>query len=143
MTSDNAAEAAPREVRPGGSELGAISISSRVVQKLAARAVVEVPDAGAAAPRVMGRSVPGAHTLGARQTSLTSLPKAAAEVDSSTAALALAVSVRWPASIPGVTQAVREHVRDRISALTGLKVTEVSISVTDLATRLDGLPRAR
>lgn len=143
MTSDSAVEAAPREVRPAGGGLGTISISSRVVQKLAARAVVEVPDAGAAAPRVMGRSVTGARVLGGRQTSLTSLPQAAAEVDGSTAALALSVSVRWPASIPGVSKAVREHVRDRISTLTGLKVTEVSISVTDLATRPDGLPRAR
>jgi uncharacterized alkaline shock family protein YloU len=143
MTSDSAVEAAPREVRPGGSELGTISISSRVVQKLAARAVVEVPDAGASTPRVMGRSVTGAHMVGGRQTSLTSLPKAAAEVDGSTAAVALSISVRWPASIPGVSMAVREHVRDRISTLTGLKVTEVSISVTDLATRLDGLPQVR
>ena len=143
MTGNTAVEPAPREMRPGRSELGTVSISSRVVQKIAARAVVEIPDAGAATPRVMGRSVTGAHMLGGRQTSLTSLPVAAAEVDGSTAALALSVSIRWPASIPGVSRAVREHVRARISTLTGLEVTEVSITVTDLATRLDGLPRAR
>src|ERR1700733_4386447 len=143
MTGHTAVEPARRERRPGRSELGTVSISSRVVQKIAARAVVEVPDAGAATPRVMGRSVPGAPMLGGRQTSLTSLPMAAAEVDGSTAALALSVSVRWPASIPGVSRAVRERVRARISTLTGLEVTEVSITVTDLATRLDGLPRAR
>jgi uncharacterized alkaline shock family protein YloU len=142
MTSDNAVEPAPPEVRPGRGELGNIKISSKLVQKLAARAAVEVPDAGAATPRVMGRSVTGAHVLGGRQTSLTGLPKAAAEVDGSTAVLALSISVRWPASIPGVSMAVREHVRDRISTLTGLEVTEVSISVTDLATRLD-VPRVR
>jgi uncharacterized alkaline shock family protein YloU len=143
MTSDTAAEAAPPEVRAGRSELGTITISSRVVQKLAARAAVEIPDAGAAAPRVMGRSVTGARALGARQTSLTSLPKAQAEVDGSTAALALWISIRWPASIPGVSTAVREHVRDRVRTLTGLDVTEVSISVTDLATGLNGPPRVR
>ena len=143
MTSDTAVEPAPREVRPGRTELGTVSISSRVVQKIAARAAVEVPDAGAAAPRVMGRSVTGAHVLGGRQTSLTGLPEAEAEVDGSTAALALWVSIRWPASIPGVSTAVREAVRDRVGTLTGLEVTEVSISVTDLATRLDGLPRVR
>lgn len=143
MTSDTAVEPAPREVRPGRSELGRVSISSKVVQKIAARAVVEIPDAGAATPRVMGRSVAGARALGGRQTSLTSLPLAAAEVDGSTAALALSVSVRWPASIPGVSTAVRDHVRERVGTLTGLEVTEVSISVTDLATRRNGLPRAR
>ncbi|HTA04654.1 MAG TPA: hypothetical protein VK802_30040, partial [Streptosporangiaceae bacterium] len=113
MTSDTAVEPAPPGVRPGRSELGTIRISSRVVQKLAARAAVEVPDAGAAAPRVIGRSVTGAGALGVRQTSLTGLPRAEAEVDGSTAALALWVSIRWPASIPGVSTAVREHVRDR------------------------------
>ena len=143
MTSESAVEAEPPEVRPGGTELGTIRISTKVVQKLAARAAVEVADAGAATPRVMGRSVTGAHMLGGRQTSLTSLPMAAAEVDGSTAALALSVSIRWPASIPGVSRAVRERVRARISTLTGLEVTEVSITVTDLATRMDGLPRAR
>ena len=142
MTSGNAVEAAPN-ARPGGSELGTISISSRVVQKIAARAAVEVPDAGAATPRVMGRSITGAHMLGGRQTSLTSLPVAAAEVDGSTALLALWLSVRWPASIPAVSRAVREHVRDRVGTLTGLEVTEVSISVTDLATELDRPPRVR
>jgi uncharacterized alkaline shock family protein YloU len=133
MTSDTAVDLAPPDVRPGRSDLGTISISSRVVQKLAARAAVEVPDAGAAAPRVMGRSVTGARALGGRQTSLTALPRAEAEVDGSTAALALWVSIRWPASVPGVSAAVREHVRDRLRTLAGLEVTEVSISVTDLA----------
>ena len=143
MTSDSAVEAETPEVRPGGGELGTIRISTKVVQKLAARAAVEIADAGAATPRLMGRSVTGAHMVGGPQTSLTSLPRAAAEVDGSTALLALWVSVRWPASIPGVSRAVREHVRDRVRTLTGLEVTEVSISVTDLATGLDRLPRVR
>jgi uncharacterized alkaline shock family protein YloU len=141
MTSDTAVDLAPPDVRPGRSDLGTISISSRVVQKLAARAAVEVPDAGAAAPRVVGRSVTGARALGGRRTSLTDLPRAEAEVDGSTAALALWVSIRWPASVPGVSAAVRDHVRDRVRTLTGLEVTEVSISVTDLATGLS--PPAR
>jgi uncharacterized alkaline shock family protein YloU len=140
MTTDTSVEPTPTDVRPGRSELGTISISSQVVQKLAARAAVEVPDAGAAAPRVMGRSVTGASALGGRQTSLTGLPRAEAEVDGSTAALALWISIRWPASIPAVSTAVREHVRGRVRALTGLEVTEVSISVTDLATRQSGPP---
>ncbi len=142
MTSDTAIPLGPPDVRPGRCELGTISISSRVVQKLAARVAVEVPDAGAAAPRVMGRSVTAASALGGRQTSLTGLPRAEAEIDGSTAALALWISIRWPASIPGVSTAVREHVRDRVRTLTGLEVTEVSISVTDLATRNDP-PRVR
>jgi uncharacterized alkaline shock family protein YloU len=141
MTGDIAEQAPPGLARPGRTELGTIGISTRVVQKLAARAATEVPDAGAAAPRVMGRSVTSATALGARQTSLTGLPKTSARVDGSTAVLDLSISIRWPASVPAVSTAVREHVRHRVTTLTGLNVTDVSISVTDLAAGPEGSAR--
>jgi uncharacterized alkaline shock family protein YloU len=127
--------------RAGRTELGRITISDRVAAKMAARAATEIPDAGAAAPRVLGRSVTGAAVVGARTTSLTGLPKASADVDGSVVTLDLSISVRWPASVPEVTSAVREHVCSRVSGLTGLTVAEVSISVTDLVTRLPGPAR--
>jgi uncharacterized alkaline shock family protein YloU len=127
----------------GRTELGMISINDRVVEKMAARAAVEIPDAGAAAPRVLGHSVTGGAAFGARRTSLTALPKASADVDGSVVILDLSISVRWPASVPEVSSAVREHVRSRVSELTGLTVTEVSISVTDLVTQLPPPPRVR
>ncbi len=136
MTAGTATGVAVPGSRPGRTELGMISINDRVVEKIAARAAVEVPDAGAAAPRVLGRSVTGAAAVGARETSLTGLPKASADVDGSIVILDLSISVRWPASVPEVTSAVREHTRSRVSDLTGLTVAEVSISVTDLVTRL-------
>jgi uncharacterized alkaline shock family protein YloU len=129
--------------RAGRTELGLITINDRVVAKMAARAATEIPDAGAAAPRVLGRSVTGAAVVGARTTSLTGLPKASADVDGSVVTLDLSISVRWPASVPEVTSAVRERVRSRVSGLTGLTVVEVSISVTDLVTRLPGPARVR
>jgi uncharacterized alkaline shock family protein YloU len=127
----------------GRTELGMISIDDRVVEKMAACAAVEIPDAGGAAPRVLGRSLPGAGAFGTRQTSLTALPKVAADVDGSIVILDLSISVRWPASVPEVSSAVREHVRSRVSELTGLTVTEVVISVTDLVTQLPAPPRVR
>ena len=127
----------------GRTELGMISIDDRVVEKMAARAAVEIPDAGAAAPRVLGRSLPGAGAFGTRQTSLTALPRVSADVDGSIVILDMSISVRWPASVPEVSSAVREHVRSRVSELTGLTVTEVVISVTDLVTRLPAPPRVR
>jgi uncharacterized alkaline shock family protein YloU len=141
MTASPAAGLAVPSSPAGRTELGIISINDRVVEKIAAGAAAEVPDAGAAAPRVLGRSVTGAAALGARPTSLTALPKSSADVDGSTVILDLSISVRWPASVPEVTSAVREHVRGRVHELTGLTVTEVSISVTDLVTRLPGPPR--
>jgi len=141
MTAGTAAGLAVPSSRAGRTELGMISINDRVVEKMAARAAAEIPDAGAAAPRVLGRSVTGAAALGARTTILTALPKASADVDGSIVILDLSISVRWPASVPEVTSAVRERVRSRVKELTGLTVAEVSISVTDLATRLPGPSR--
>ena len=141
MTVGTAAGLAVPSSPAGRTELGMISINDRVVEKMAARAAAEISDAGAAAPRVLGRSVTGAAALGARTTSLTALPKSSADIDGSIVILDLSISVRWPASVPEVTSAVREHVRGRVHELTGLTVTEVSISVTDLVTRLPGPPR--
>ena len=140
MTAGTAAGLAVPSSRAGRTELGMISINDRVVEKMAARAAVEIPDAGAAASRFLGR-VTGAAALGARTTSLTALPKASADVDGLIVILDLSISVRWPASVPEVASAVREHVRSRVKELTGLTVAEVSISVTDLATRLPGPSR--
>jgi uncharacterized alkaline shock family protein YloU len=141
MTTSTAVLPAPSGSRPGRTDLGMISINDRVVEKMAAQAAIEIPDAGAAASRFLGRSMAGASALGARQTSLTALPKSSADVDGSLVILDLSISVRWPASVPEVTDAVREHVRSRVSELTGLTVTEVSISVTALVTQLPAPPR--
>ena len=120
----------------GRSELGTINIGDSVVAKLAAQAAVEIPDAGAAAPRLLGRSLSGAGGLGVRTTSLSGAPKASAQVDGSIALIRLEISVRWPASAPAVTAAVREHVRVRLAELTGLQVPEVTILVTELVTEV-------
>src|ERR1022692_2091574 len=141
MTTGTAVLPAPSGSRTGRTELGMISINDRVVEKMAARAAIEIPDAGAAASRFLGRSMAGASALGARQTSLTALPKTSADVDGSLVILDLSISVRWPASVPEVASAVRERVRSRVSELTGLTVTEVSISVTALVTELPAPPR--
>jgi hypothetical protein len=93
------------------------------------------------ASRFLGRSMAGASALGARQTSLTALPKASADVDGSLVNLDLSISVRWPASVPEVSSAVRENVQRRVRELTGLTVSEVSISVTALVTQLPAPPR--
>lgn len=122
-------------------ELGAITIDDSVVIKIASRAASEIPDAGAAAPRLLGRSLSGAGSLGTRATSLTELPKASAQVDGSVVFIELSISVRWPCSVPAVAQAVRQRVRDRVNELTGLHVAEVTIEVTNLVTQPAPRPR--
>lgn len=122
---------------------GSIRIADAVVAKLAARAALEIPDAGGAAPRAFGRRLPGAGRLGIRKTGLSVLPHASAQVDGQLAFISLVVSVRWPANVTQVTAAVRAHVRDRVQALTGLTVTTVDIDVTALAADLPSKTRVQ
>jgi uncharacterized alkaline shock family protein YloU len=130
--------------RPGRNGLGAIRIADGVAAKIAARAAVENPDAGAASARMLGRAVPGADRLpGVRSTDLDGLPKTTVDVDGSKAYVSLEISVRWPASIQEVTAQVRAHVRGRLRELAGLDVDEVHIVVADLATDITPPPRVR
>jgi uncharacterized alkaline shock family protein YloU len=127
----------------GRNELGTISIGDGVVAKIAARAAAEIPDAGAAATRVLGRALPGAGHLGGRSTDLAGLPKTSADVDGSLVYVTMQLSVRWGASVPTTTARVRAHIQQRVHLLTGLTVAEVNISVTDLVTDLAAPPRVR
>jgi uncharacterized alkaline shock family protein YloU len=141
MTAATAESAAAAQA--GRTELGTITIADSVVSKIAARAAAENPDAGAAAARVLGRAVPAAGHLGLRGTDLAGLPKASVDVDGSKAFLNLEISVRWPASVPAVTDQVRSHLRSRVTELTGLTVEEVHIVVADLVTDITLPPRVR
>jgi uncharacterized alkaline shock family protein YloU len=127
----------------GRNELGTIVVRDDVVAKIAACAAVEIPDAGAAATRVMGRAVPGGGRLGLRATDLEALPKTKAEIDGNSAFLSVELSIRWPASVPDTTAQVRQHVRERVQELAGLTVAELDITVADLATTIAPPPRVR
>ena len=128
------AEASPAPPpEPGDPDyLGDIVISERVVAKLASQAVYETPRAGAAAPRMFGKVVPGAGRMGIRASDLTARPKTSAQIDASVVYVDMAISVRWPESLADVTDRIRDTVEDRIKAWTGLTVARVRISVTDL-----------
>jgi uncharacterized alkaline shock family protein YloU len=123
--------------RPNGADTpvpGMVRISDGAAAKLASRAAVELPDVGAAAPRFFGRTVPVAGHLGIRETSLSALPATSAQIDGHDMFVDMSVSVRWPASVPQVAAKLRHHVRERVQALTGLRVVKVRITVTDLTT---------
>jgi uncharacterized alkaline shock family protein YloU len=120
------AEAPPRI---GVNDLGRIDVETRAVEKIAALAALEVPDAGGS-PR--GRGVPGAAYLGLRRSSIERLPKVKAEIEGDHVFLDVELSVRWPLPISGVTESVRHHLFMRVTALLGLEVREVNIEVVDL-----------
>ena len=127
----------------GRNELGTIAVRDDVVAKIAACAAVEIPDAGAAATRVMGRAIPGGGRLGLRATDLEALPKTKADIDGNSTFLSIELSIRWPASVPDTTAQVRQHVRERVQELAGLTVAEVDITVAALATTIAPPPRVR
>lgn len=116
----------------GASEWGRIDVGSRVVEKIAAQAAIEVPDAGGAATRLLGRAVPGSGHLGLRSSGLNSLPKVSADVDGQLGFLDVELSVRWPAPIGRVTEQVRQHLSSRLGELVGLQIREVNVHVVDL-----------
>lgn len=121
---------------PGRNHWGFIAISDTVVAKLAARAVLENPHAGAAVSTVLGLTLPGSGLRGTKTTTRGALPKSSATVDGALATVELTISVRWPNSVATVASEVRDHVRSRLHELTGLNVKTVQIYVTDLATTI-------
>ena len=100
--------------RVGANEWGRIDVGSNVVEKIAAQAAVEIPDAGGAAARLLGRQLPGAGHLGIRRSGLNTLPKVHADVDGQLGFLDVELSVRWPAPVGQVTEAVRQHLCRRV-----------------------------
>lgn len=127
----------------GVTELGRISVTDSVVARLAARAALEVDDVGAAAPRLLGVDLSGGglDKLGVQSSEIGALPTASATVDGALAFVDLTVSVRYPASVRRVADAVRQQVRDRVGQLTGLDIVEVDITVPALVSEPARRPR--
>jgi uncharacterized alkaline shock family protein YloU len=128
-------ETLPRHAAPA---TGTIRISEDAIAKMASHAAGELPEVGGPA-QGLGH-LPGTDVLGAKA-DLSRRPKASAHIDGDQVDVDLVVSVRWPASLPQVTSALREHVRTRIEQLTELHVSTVDIDVADLIA--DGRAGAR
>lgn len=128
----------PGSTAVGGDEFatrGRTVIADRVVQRIAARAVAEVDNATGVARALLGLS------LG--KTDDTTPVRVDAEVDGDLVSLRVAMAVVWPNSVPAVTREVREHVSRRVQYLTGLRVADVDIDVTELLTNAAPPPRVR
>ena len=119
---------------PLQSERGATSIGDAVVAKIVGIAAQEVEgvQTGGGTARAIGGlldSVPGpvSGVGGGSQTRGVSV-----EVGAEEAAADLSMAVEYGRSIPQTTEAVRNNVIDRVENLTGLRVTEVNITVNDV-----------
>jgi uncharacterized alkaline shock family protein YloU len=111
-------------------ERGNTTVSDAVVAKVAgvaAQEVEKVQMGGGATAAVGGflGSVTG--SAGAGLTRGVSV-----EVGAEEAAVDLTLAIEYGAQIPQTAQAVRRNVINRVENLTGLRVTEVNITVTDV-----------
>jgi uncharacterized alkaline shock family protein YloU len=125
-------ESGSRQGSPLKSEMGSTTISSAVVSQIAgiaAQEVEKVQMAGGTSAAVGGflQSVTGGSTSGGNLSRGVSV-----EVGEEEAAVDLTMTVEYGQSIPRVTEAARRNVINRVESLSGLRVTEVNITVNDV-----------
>jgi uncharacterized alkaline shock family protein YloU len=116
---------------PLKSEMGNTIISSTVVSQIAgiaAQEVEKVQMAGGTSAAVGGflQSVTGSAGGGNLSRGVS------VEVGEEEAAVDLTMTVEYGQSIPRVTEAARRNVINRVESLSGLRVTEVNITVNDV-----------
>lgn len=114
---------------------GRLTIADRVVEKVAAHAISQVDHAAGAARRVLGLNVGEARE--------DSDARVRARVDGSLATIAVALTVRWPASVPEVTADARRRIRDDVQRITAVQVRQVDIDVVGMTTAGRNRPRVR
>ncbi|MFD7629538.1 Asp23/Gls24 family envelope stress response protein [Streptomyces sp. NPDC059851] len=69
-------------------------------------------------------------------------PRASATVGGGTARLGLTMDLPYPTNLAGASRAVQDHVSRRVSQLTGLRITEVTLAIEHLVLS-DGLEHRR
>ena len=117
------------------SDRGSVTIDDAVVKKIAgieAQEVEKVQVGGGTSAAVGGflGSVTGAVTGSSSGPAPTS--GVSVEVGNEEAAIDLTVALEYGVAIPRTTEAVRRNVINRVESLTGLRVTEVNITVNDV-----------
>jgi uncharacterized alkaline shock family protein YloU len=115
---------------PLQTERGSTSISDSVVSKIAGIAAQEVDgirmgSGGSQAVSGILGSITGGS--GGSQTQGVSV-----EVGQEEAAIDLTLTAEYGKSIPGLAEAVRRNVANRVESLVGLRVTEVNITVSNI-----------
>jgi uncharacterized alkaline shock family protein YloU len=118
---------------PLQTERGRTTISASVVSQIAgiaAQEVEKVQMGGGTTAAVGGflQSVTGSVTGGSPNYSR----GVSVEVGEEEAAVDLTMAVEYGYSVPQLTEAVRRNVINRVESLTGLRVTEVNITVNDV-----------
>lgn len=105
---------------------GRLSVSARVVEKIATQCLQQITDVGGRSGGFLG--------LG-KQADLDARPSVSVELSGAVAALRVELGIAYPRSITKVTQRVRQTLLQQVSDLSGVRVAQVDIKVTYLAAR--------
>ncbi len=105
-------------------ERGRLQVADRVVERVAGYAVTQVPDATAAPRRVLGVTVGEAEEDDSANVR--------ARLHGGTATVHATIAVRWPASVRGVAQQVRERIRQDLDRIVDVHVDHVDVDVVSL-----------
>lgn len=114
----------PAESDPGGP--GRTTIADRVVERIAAQAVAEVDRATGVPRQLLGVAI--------GSTDENTTARVSAAVDGGIVSVRVTLAVIWPNPVRAVTREVRAHVTTRVQELTGLRVADVDIDVSELLT---------
>jgi uncharacterized alkaline shock family protein YloU len=113
-----------------GGDRGRTTLSDRVVDKIAARAALEVDHVHGVSRGIAGSVLNADPAVGVT-----------AAIDGHLAQLRLVVEVDYPVSLRDVTRQLRSHVSDRVRQLCDITVTDVDVRVAAL--RLTTQPARR
>ncbi len=128
---------ASSQASPLKSGMGTTTISNAVVSQvagIAAQEIEKVQMGGGATAAVGGflQSVTGGVTGGSTSGGGNFSRGVSVEVGEEEAAIDLTMAIEYGQSIPQLTDAARRNVINRVESLTGLRVTEVNITVNDV-----------
>ncbi|WP_308127665.1 Asp23/Gls24 family envelope stress response protein [Gordonia paraffinivorans] len=110
---------------------GTLTVSDRVVEQIAARAVLDIPGVtkhqgtvGSLLGSTAGRSAMGSD-----------LPRATVRSSGSARLISLDIALEWPSAIAHVSRRSRDHVADEVERLTGTRPVRVDVTVRQLLPR--------
>lgn len=106
---------------------GSLVIADKVIERLATIAAREMDEVTRTGGRWTASPLATLGSLGANR-----LPHATAQVAGGRARIRVDVAAPWPSSASEVARRVREHVATQVSALAGIKVDAVDVTVAQM-----------
>ncbi|WP_232716661.1 Asp23/Gls24 family envelope stress response protein [Gordonia metallireducens] len=110
---------------------GTLTIEDRVIERIATRAVLDIPGAtrhqgtvGSLLGSTAGRSILG-----------TDLPRTTLRSSGTALRISLDIALVWPCAVADVSRRTRDHVIDEVERLTGTRPVRVDVTVCQLVPR--------